>query len=72
MHTLLTLAEVAERLRVSRPTVHRLAASGRLPVVRFGRAVRVRPEDLAAMLAASVAAPDPAAAGPRAGLGWAA
>lgn len=70
--TLLTIADVAERLRVSQPTVHRLKASGKLPAVRFGRAVRFRPDDVAALIAAATEAPDPDAAGPRAGLGWAA
>lgn len=70
--TLLTLAEVAERLRVSQPTVHRMKASGKLPAVRFGRSVRFRPDDVDALIAASLAAADPDAAGPRAGLGWAA
>lgn len=53
--TLLTLQQVATRLGVGRTTVHALKASGELPVVRLGKRgtiVRVRPEALAAYLAA--------------------
>ncbi|WP_103383294.1 helix-turn-helix domain-containing protein [Pseudonocardia dioxanivorans] len=39
----LTVAEVAERIRVSKMTVYRLLHSGRLPAVRFGRSFRVQP-----------------------------
>jgi len=38
---------VADRLQVSKRTVRRWIAEGRLPVVRLGRAVRIRPADLA-------------------------
>ena len=37
----LTVAEVAEMLRVSRMTVYRWVHSGDLPAVRFGRSFRV-------------------------------
>jgi excisionase family DNA binding protein len=37
----LTVAEVAEMMRVSRMTVYRLVHSGELPAVRFGRSFRV-------------------------------
>lgn len=46
MTTLLTAAEVAERLRVSTMTVYRLIRSGELPAVRVGRNYRVRAEEL--------------------------
>lgn len=38
---LLTVAEVAEMMRVSRMTVYRLVHSGQLPAIRFGRSFRV-------------------------------
>ena len=38
--------EVAEILRVSKSYVYQLLATGAIPVVRLGRAVRVRQEDL--------------------------
>lgn len=43
---LLTAAEVAELLRVSKNTVYRLARSNRLPWVRIGESVRFRPDDV--------------------------
>lgn len=47
----LTVAEVAELMRVSKMTVYRLVHSGELPAVRFGRSFRV-PES-AVLLAAN-------------------
>lgn len=38
---LLTIAEVAGRMRVSKMTVYRLVHGGELPAVRFGRSFRV-------------------------------
>ncbi len=49
---LLTLAQVAQRLALSRRTVQRLIAAGELRAVRFGRAVRVTERELAAFVAA--------------------
>jgi len=40
----LTVAEVAEIMRVSRMTVYRLVHSGEMPAVRVGRSFRV-PQD---------------------------
>ncbi|WP_308491773.1 helix-turn-helix domain-containing protein [Microbacterium terrisoli] len=37
----LTVAEVAELMRVSKMTVYRLVHAGELPAVRFGRSYRV-------------------------------
>lgn len=37
----LTVAEVAEVMRVSKMTVYRLVHSGTMPAVRFGRSYRV-------------------------------
>ena len=39
--TFLTVAEVAEVMRVSKMTVYRLVHSGEMPAVRFGRSYRV-------------------------------
>jgi excisionase family DNA binding protein len=41
---LLTVAEVARRLRVSRATVYKLVAEGKLPHVRIGNAIRFTPQ----------------------------
>ena len=41
----LTVAEVAEMMRVSKMTVYRLVHGGDLPAVRVGRSFRVREED---------------------------
>jgi excisionase family DNA binding protein len=38
----MTVAEVADRMRVSKMTVYRLVHSGELPAVRFGRSFRVQ------------------------------
>jgi len=40
---LLTVAEVARGLRVSRAMVYRLVAEGKLPHVRIGNAIRFTP-----------------------------
>ena len=48
--SLLTAAEVAEMLSVSLRSVRRLIKDGKLPIVRVGRAVRIRPEALEALI----------------------
>lgn len=50
----LTVAEVAEMMRVSNMTVYRLVHSGDLPAVRFGRSFRI-PESA---VAAAIQTPD--------------
>ena len=42
----LTVAEVAELMRVSRMTVYRLVNRGELPAVRVGRSFRVTEDDV--------------------------
>lgn len=51
---LLTVAEVADHMRVSNMTVYRLIKSGALPAIRVGKNYRIRSRDLAAYLDASV------------------
>lgn len=43
---LLKAKEVAERLNISRSQAFALMRDEKIPIVRFGRSVRVRPEDL--------------------------
>ncbi len=50
----LTVAEVAESMRVSKMTVYRLTRSGELQAVRVGRAYRVPQEALETYLASAV------------------
>lgn len=44
--SLLNGNQVAEKLNISRATAYNLMKRGQLPSVRFGRSVRVIPEDL--------------------------
>src|SRR5262249_13325721 len=53
MRPLLTVPDVAELLRLSPRQVRRLIAEGRLPIVRLGRAIRIRPQDVEALVAGS-------------------
>jgi excisionase family DNA binding protein len=46
----LTVAEVAEMMRVSTMTVYRLVHSGELPAVRFGRSYRIPESAVAGMV----------------------
>ena len=54
---LLTVAEVADALRVSRMTVYRLVHSGELPAVRVGRSYRVPEGAASAFIAAAQTVP---------------
>ncbi len=47
---ILTVAEVAEYLRINPQTVYRKAKAGELPAVRIGRAIRFRRTELDAWL----------------------
>lgn len=49
----LTVAEVAETMRVSKMTVYRLTRSGELPAVRVGRSYRVPQDALDTYLASN-------------------
>ena len=51
----LTVAEVADIMRVSKMTVYRLGHSGELPAVRFGRSYRVPETAVTAALQRPVA-----------------
>ena len=53
MAELLTLKEAADRLRVSRRTVERLIASGRIRPTRIGRRTLVTERELEAYIAAA-------------------
>ncbi|GAB2737082.1 MULTISPECIES: helix-turn-helix domain-containing protein [unclassified Arthrobacter] len=50
----MTVAEVAEVLRVSKMTVYRLVHSGEMPAVRFGRSFRVPEEAVSQYLKGAV------------------
>ena len=53
LERLLTVREVAERLRVSTAIVYKICASGELPHSRIIDSIRVRPGDLAAFAVAT-------------------
>jgi excisionase family DNA binding protein len=57
----LTVAEVAEVMRLSRMTVYRFVQRGDLPAVRVGRSYRVPADALEAYLAAAEVLSDDAA-----------
>ncbi|MCF3138055.1 MULTISPECIES: helix-turn-helix domain-containing protein [Micrococcaceae] len=50
----MTVAEVADVLRVSKMTVYRLVHSGEMPAVRFGRSFRVPEEAVSQYLKGAV------------------
>lgn len=47
---LLRIEDVARVLNCSRSYAWAMTATGRLPVVRLGRAIRIRPQDLARLI----------------------
>jgi excisionase family DNA binding protein len=47
---LLNCTELAQILNLSRKHLYRLMQRGEIPVIRFGRSVRVRPADLEAFI----------------------
>lgn len=49
---LLTVAEVADHLRVSNMTVYRLINAGEIAAARVGKSYRIREDDIDAYLAA--------------------
>jgi excisionase family DNA binding protein len=49
-HELLTVAEVADQLRVSTMTVYRLIQRAELPALRIGRSYRITSDALATYL----------------------
>uniref|UniRef100_A0A942YCT2 Helix-turn-helix domain-containing protein n=1 Tax=Neobacillus citreus TaxID=2833578 RepID=A0A942YCT2_9BACI len=51
----LTVAEVAQMMRVSKMTVYRMVHAGELPAIRFGRSFRVPESAVAAVLRNGIA-----------------
>jgi len=51
----LTVAEVADMMRVSKMTVYRMVHSGELPAIRFGRSFRVPESAVPAVLRGGIA-----------------
>ena len=51
----LTVAEVAELMRVSKMTVYRMVHAGELPAIRFGRSYRVPESSVADALQRPIA-----------------
>lgn len=49
---IMTVAQVAEYLRLNKLTIYKYIHEGKLPAVKFGRTFRVRGEDVAAFLEA--------------------
>ncbi len=52
--TLLTCMDLADRLQISRGLANALMQRGKIPSVRLGRAVRVRPQDLEGYIEANL------------------
>jgi excisionase family DNA binding protein len=54
MGRLLTVAEVAQVLRVSNMTVYRLIKAGEMPALRVGKNYRIRESELEAFISAGL------------------
>ena len=59
----LTVAEVAELLKLNQQTVRNWIDQGSLPALRVGRRVRIRRSDLERVLEAGATSPDRSSAG---------
>jgi len=46
MESLLKVEEAAEALSIGRSRMYQLVKDGEIPVVRFGKSIRIRPRDL--------------------------
>ena len=53
-HPFLTADDVARILNVSRSFAYKILSDDTLPVVRLGRAVRIRPQDLETFIEANL------------------
>jgi excisionase family DNA binding protein len=53
MNELMTVAEAADYLRLSRPTIYRMVQAGELPAAAIRGQVRIRRRDLEALLSHS-------------------
>ena len=60
----LTVAEVAQTLKLNQQTVRNWIDQGSLPALRIGRRVRIRRSDFEALIAAGATRPDAARAQP--------
>lgn len=59
---LLTVREVAERLRLHPATVYRLARAGKLPSLRVGRSIRFHADEIERVSREAPSMPDQGAA----------
>ena len=53
MNSYLSVADVAKHIGVSKMTVYRLAESGEIPSLRFGRSIRIDAEGLKEYISAN-------------------
>lgn len=68
--TYLTVAEVAETLRLNQQTVRNWIDQGRLPALRIGRRVRIKRSDFERILATGTTQAAPTPSGPSADDFW--